>query len=118
MARVEVQTTCLGAGAGLASGLGSGLGLGLGLGPGLASGFRVRVRVRVSRDDLRAVLPEAEHDADRGDAPVTKPRLSEQSGFSCARGCPVRHLGSASLGPSASWAMLAPRPYGVCFSTG
>ena len=30
--------------------------------------FRVRVRVRVSLDDLRAVLPEAEHDADRGDA--------------------------------------------------
>ena len=80
--------------------------------------IKVRVRVRVDDDDLRAVLAEAEHDADRGDAPMTKPRLIEQGGFSCARGCPVRHLGSASLGPSASWAMLAPRPYGVCFSTG
>ena len=49
------------------------LGLGLARDTGRIR-VRVRVRVRVSRNDLRAVLPEAEHDADRGDAPMTKPR--------------------------------------------
>ena len=80
--------------------------------------IKVRVRVRVDDDDLGAVLPEAEHDADRGDAPMTKPRLIGQGGFSCARG---RHLGPANhkpislLGHAGTQAIWG---YGACLSTG